>query len=141
MLSFFVPGRPAPQGSKRQVRGRFIEASKYLPAWRKVVTEYAIYAGLENDWACLSGPVELQVAFYLERPKSISFSKRPQPIVPPDVDKLCRAIGDSLSDAGIWDDDSQIVKLVAFKRYADDHDTGAFISVSEYDTPDDGLQL
>jgi len=57
------------------------------------------------------------------------------------VDKLCRAIGDSLSDAGIWDDDSQIVKLVAFKRYADDHDTGAFISVGEYDTPDHGLQL
>ena len=47
MFEFFVPGRVAPQGSKRYVGGnkasggRFIEASKYLPAWRKAVTTVA----------------------------------------------------------------------------------------------------
>lgn len=137
MLNFFVPGRPSPQGSKRSVgNGRFIEASKYLPAWRKAVTEYAIYAATEHGWDTLHGPVTLEVVFYMERPSSIKQSKRPHPVVPPDIDKLCRAIGDSLSDAGVWGDDSQVVKLVAFKRYADNHEQGAFISVSTLDEND-----
>jgi len=134
VLAFFAPGRPSPQGSKRSVGGgRFIEASKYLPAWRKAVTEFAIYQATLDNWEPIHGPVELHVVFYLERPASISAAKRPEPIVPPDVDKLVRAIGDSLSDAGVWGDDSQVVKLVAFKRYADGHDQGAFITVSTLD--------
>jgi crossover junction endodeoxyribonuclease RusA len=131
VLNFFVPGRPAPQGSKRSVgRGRFIEASKYLPAWRNAVTEYAIYAATEYGWETISGPVTLEVVFYLERPATIKVNKRPHPVVPPDIDKLVRSVGDALSDAGVWGDDSQVVKLVAFKRYADTHEQGAFISVS-----------
>ena len=131
MLSFFVPGRPAPQGSKKSVgHGRFVEASKYLPAWRKAVTEFAIYQASLDGWDVVSGPVELKIVFYLDRPSSVSAKKRPYPVVPPDVDKLVRGVGDALSDAGVWDDDSQVVKLVAFKLYADGHDTGAFIQVS-----------
>lgn len=138
MLSFFVPGRPSPQGSKRSVGGgRFIEASKYLPAWRSAITETAREACQDQQWEILHGPVELQVAFYLQRPASISRTKRPEPIVPPDIDKLVRAIGDGISDAGgIWDDDSQIVKVVAWKRYADEMQTGAFIQIAPYDTPE-----
>ena len=134
MLSFFVPGRPSPQGSKKSVGGgRFIEASKYLPAWRKAVTEYAIYAATEHAWETLDGPVTLEVVFYMERPATIKITKRPHPVVPPDVDKLVRGVSDALSDAGVWGDDSQVVKLVAFKRYADGCDTGAFISVATFD--------
>lgn len=134
MLNFFVPGRPSPQGSKKSVGGgRFIEASKYLPAWRKAVTEYAIYAATEHAWEPLHGPVTLEVVFYIERPTTIKQSKRPHPIVPPDIDKLVRGVSDALSDAGVWGDDSQVVKLVAFKRYADNHEQGAFVSVSTLD--------
>lgn len=134
MLNFFVPGRPSPQGSKKSVGGgRFIEASKYLPAWRKAVTEFAIYAATENAWEPLEGPVTLEVVFYIERPSTITRNKRPHPIVPPDIDKLVRGVSDALSDAGVWGDDSQVVKLVAFKRYADNHEQGAFVSVSTLD--------
>lgn len=130
MLNFFVPGRPSPQGSKKSVgNGRFVEASKYLPAWRKAVTEFAIYAATEHSWEPLQGPVSLEVVFYLDRPATIKPEKRPYPIVPPDIDKLVRGVADALSDAGVWGDDSQVVKLVAFKRYADFQNTGAFISV------------
>jgi crossover junction endodeoxyribonuclease RusA len=137
MLSFFVPGRPSPQGSKKSVgNGRFIEASKYLPAWRRAVTEFAIYAATEHYWEPLEGPVTLEVVFYLERPSTIKVNKRPHPVVPPDIDKLVRGVSDALSDAAVWGDDSQVVKLVAFKRYADNHEQGAFISVSTLDEND-----
>ncbi len=127
-----MPGRPSPQGSKKSVgNGRFIEASKYLPAWRRAVTEF--YAATEHNWEPVEGPVTLEVVFYLERPSTIKVNKRPHPVVPPDVDKLVRGVSDSLSDAGVWGDDSQVVKLVAFKRYADNHEQGAFISVSTLD--------
>lgn len=81
----------------------------------------------------LKGPATLEVVFYMERPATITVSKRPHPVLPPDIDKLVRAVGDALSDARVWGDDSQVVKLVAFKRYADNHEQGAFISVSTLD--------
>lgn len=83
------------------------------------------------------GPVELHVTFYLERPASISMSKRPFPIVPPDVDKLVRAIGDGLTDAGVWGDDSQVVLLVASKEYADAQEPGALIAIRRLDMSSD----
>jgi len=88
-----------------------------------------MYAATLDSWEPVSGAVELQLVFYLDRPSTISRKKRPHPIVPPDIDKLVRGVGDALSDAGVWGDDSQVVKLVAFKRYADSHNTGVFISV------------
>jgi hypothetical protein len=73
-LTITVFGRPAPQGSKRYVGGnraqggRFIEASKYLPAWRKAITAAAIAEIEKEAWAQTLGPVEVEVIFYLERP-------------------------------------------------------------------------
>ena len=147
MLEFFVPGRVAPQGSKRYVGGnkasggRFIEASKYLPAWRKAVTTVAHDYITQWDQKPLTGPVELSVWFYLERPKSISRTKRLMPIVPPDVDKLVRAICDALTDADVWDDDAQVIVLHAHKLYDDLHDAGATIMVQALDTPVDDVLL
>lgn len=129
-----VIGRPAPQGSKRYVGGsakqggRFIEASKYLPAWRKALMTAAQEAMAEQEWETYAGPVEVQVTFFLERPSSIPQSKRPWPIKPPDLDKLVRSL-DSLTDAGVWEDDGQIVILQAAKCYADTREPGAEIRV------------
>jgi Holliday junction resolvase RusA-like endonuclease len=133
-LEFDVAGRPAPQGSKRYIGGsakqggRFIEASKYLPAWRKALMEAALQAMDDQDWVRTSGPVEVEVTFFLERPATISREKRPWPIKPPDLDKLVRSL-DSLTDAGVWDDDGQIVQLTAWKCYADTREPGAHVKV------------
>lgn len=130
-ITFDVLGRPAPQGSKKSIgNNRFIEASKFLPAWRTAVSLAAELAVSEQNWARVSGPVELEVMFYLERPSSISSNKRPYPIVPPDIDKLLRGVGDALSGV-IYDDDSQIVRILAWKQYADKREPGAFIRVAE----------
>ena len=135
-LTFDVYGRPAPQGSKRYVGGnraqggRFIEASKYLPAWRKAVTSTAVAIMEDEGWETCTDPVTLEVIFYLERPATISREKRPWPIKPPDLDKLIRSVADSLSDAGVWGDDDQVVHVIAWKVYADTRDPGATVKVT-----------
>jgi len=135
-LTFDVYGRPAPQGSKRYVGGnraqggRFIEASKYLPAWRKAVTSTAVAIMEDEGWATCTDPVTLEVIFYLERPATIPQSKRPWPIKPPDLDKLLRAVADSCSDAGVWHDDDQVVHVIAWKCYADTREPGASIKIT-----------
>jgi Holliday junction resolvase RusA-like endonuclease len=54
------------------------------------------------------------------------------PATKPDLDKLCRAVLDALTDAGVWRDDSQVVMLSAGKMYGrDDSDRpGCEIEVS-----------
>ena len=134
-ITLEVFGRPAPQGSKRYVGGnraqggRFIEASKYLPAWRKAMTEAAVLAIEEQGWEKVSGPVEVDVTFYLERPSTVTVTARPWPIKPPDLDKLVRSL-DGLTDAGIWDDDGQMVVLRASKVYTDTREPGATITIT-----------
>jgi Holliday junction resolvase RusA-like endonuclease len=81
--------------------------------------------------------VRVEVDFYLPRPPSIKFSKRPAPIVPPDVDKLARGCLDGLGqglngksgDGLLWGDDSQVIELLACKFYADEREPGAIIRV------------
>ena len=129
-LFFEVYGIPAPQGSKKSIgNGRFIEASKKLPAWRKRVKEAAEVAIADQSWVTLTGAAELSVVFFLPRPKSVSPSKRLLPTVPPDSDKLIRAVGDSLTDGGVWEDDSLVWKVNAYKLYDDTRESGAMITV------------
>lgn len=132
MLQVFVPGIPEPQGSKQAfIRGNravLVEANKKLPAWRKQVTEKLEAANASCE--PLSGAVDVQIVFFLPRPKTV---KRLFPSVKPDIDKLVRAILDCGTRAGIYNDDSQVVEVVAHKFYADEEQpAGALITVGAY---------
>lgn len=129
-LFFEVYGIPAPQGSKKSIgNGRFIEASKKLPAWRKRIKEAAQVAINDRSWVTLTGAAELSVVFFLPRPKSVTAGKRLLPTTPPDIDKLIRAVADSCSDALVWEDDSLVCKVSAYKLYDDTREAGALITV------------
>lgn len=122
-ILFDVVGRPAPQGSKKHVGGgRYVEASKHLPAWRKAVTlaAKAVYSGDP-----LIGPVRVRIMFRLEKPKSTKFSAAPAG--KPDIDKLVRGCFDALIGV-CFIDDSQVVSVEADKVWADG-DPGATIHV------------
>lgn len=127
-LDFFVPGRPAPQGSKRHVgNGILVESSKALAPWRTTV---AWHAAQVYRAAPLDGALTVQVEFVMPRPKSLP--KR-QPTPPhtkkPDTDKLIRGVLDALTGV-VWRDDSQINDLHPTKRYAElDEQPGARIRV------------
>lgn len=120
VLEVFVPGRPAPQGSKRHVgNGVMIESSKHVGTWRDDVR-----AALTDD---LGQPrhrfgdvaVAVGLVFVMPRPASTPKRRTPPAIRKPDIDKLARAILDALTSAGVVADDARVVDLHACKRLAD----------------------
>lgn len=124
MISFFVPGIPKPQGSKRAYVNRHTgkaslveSAGQPLADWRGDVKRFAVDA--QADIPPLEGPVEVSLGFYLNRPKSHPKTRETWPVSRPDVDKLARAVIDAMSSV-CFHDDSQIVHLTAFKEWATD---------------------
>lgn len=131
-LTIDVSGEPASQGSHSVINGRIVQVnSAKHKKWRNAV----VFAALDligEDWQPIDDPVELSVIFYLPKPKTAT---RELPSVMPDLDKLIRAVGDSLTDAGIIRDDSRICRIYAQKLYAGDRGVGAVIRVKTLDLP------
>ena len=96
MISFFVPGAPAPQGSKRHVgHGRMVESSKALGPWRERV---ALAAHSHAD-GLMGGPIGIRLKFVMPRPKSTPKRTTPPAVKRPDIDKISRAILDAITAA------------------------------------------
>ena len=133
MFSVFIPGDPAPQGSKRHVGGGvLVESSKKLAPWRSDVRS-ACLDETGKPKAVFDGPVVAQLDFVMKRPASTPKSRTPPAVKLPDIDKLSRAILDAVGSAGIWRDDSQVVMLTAAKRLARlDETPGCRIVIDEY---------
>lgn len=126
MTTFFTPGTPRPQGSKRYVgNGRSVEASKYLAPWRKSLIASARQAHKGEPW---DGPLKVEVVFIMPKPKRPTYE---QPLGAPDTDKLQRAVGDALEQAGVVVNDSRIMVWVPVKRYPVEGEVpGAWVRVS-----------
>ena len=125
MIEIIVRGIPAPQGSKRHVGGgRMIESSKAVGPWREAVRGETQRVASEP----VAGPVAVRISFMLPRPdghwrtgRNAHLLRAGAPVHPagtPDLDKLCRAVLDGLTEGGCWKDDGQVVSLVASKIYA-----------------------
>jgi Holliday junction resolvase RusA-like endonuclease len=122
LLEITVPGTAIPQGSKtamvRNGRAIMYDSNPKLKKWRTDVTLFAKEAAnrvgvtFDRDESLV---ITIQVFFLL--PKT---SKRKNPNVKPDADKLARSILDSLSDAGVWADDCQVIDLRIIKGYTVD---------------------
>ena len=133
MIEFFAPGTPSAQGSKRHVgNGIMLDTNKHLKSWRSVVAA-----------ACpckvpLTGPVQLEVVFYYNRPKSHFGMRKGQPYLKdtapiyktsaPDADKLLRAILDALTGIA-YTDDALVAVIIARKVYTETT-AGAHITVT-----------
>jgi Holliday junction resolvase RusA-like endonuclease len=115
-VKFVAYGIPAAQGSKRAFvnpkTGRAIiteSSSKTHASWRERVAQAAATARPQTLY---DGPCNVRAVFYFLRPKS--HSKRQREGIyrdsAPDLDKLLRAIGDSMTGV-IYDDDRRIVSF------------------------------
>jgi len=119
-VTFFVPGIPVPQGSKKGFSRKdstfvqIVDDNKAtLGPWRDQIARSAFSA-----WAYaepIDGPCRVDAAFVLPRKPSV---KRALPTVLPDLDKLLRALFDGITQAGnVWADDSRVVETHATKVY------------------------
>lgn len=160
MIKLRVYGTPVPQGSTRAfaVRkgGRPTGAvvvtgdNPKTKSWRAAIVDAALAAirdaahdpgrdGVTEEHAGQALAVTL--VFTLPRPAGhfgsgknagqVKPSAPPFPVAKPDLDKLCRAVLDALTDAGVWRDDSQVASLTAAKVYASGNERpGCVIEVS-----------
>ena len=144
-VSVDVRGLPRPQGSLRlhtlpggKVAARYADT---VYEWRAVLQERLARECVEQ----FVGPVELRLGFDMPRLQShfrpvnskrsapeLRESAPDYPCSAPDLDKLVRAVGDSITDAGLWRDDGQVASLVAAKRYSDT--PGVLITITELTT-------
>lgn len=127
MISYFVEGEPAPQGSKngfvKNGRVVMVESSKKVKPWREAVA-WQTKAKVTEP---MTNPVEIALVFHLPRPKSVS---RVWPSVKPDLDKLIRSTFDGLTTGGLYTDDALVIAVSASKQYATDR-IGCQIIASE----------
>lgn len=133
MFQIFIEGEPRPQGSKQGfIRGNrvvLVEAQKDLPAWRDHMTKLLQLKRLETNTRYETA-TSVALTFWLPRPKSVKRSYATQTY---DIDKLTRAVLDSITKADIWRDDSDVVDLTVRKTYADLHQPGVLISITPFD--------
>jgi Holliday junction resolvase RusA-like endonuclease len=120
MIHTFVPGTPVPQGSVDVYRGRIVSVKAPLKKWRESIraATMARHTGEPMD-----GPLHVTLVFQLVPPKKPRWWA---PAVKPDLDKLVRAVLDSLSTttrkgvvtaAGVITDDARIIHITATKTY------------------------
>ncbi len=129
LLIITVYGAPITQGSKtRTEHGLRDDNAGALKPWREAVKNAALdhVGGLDpddRDPYPIVGPVRVEVTFTLAKPTTAPKRRRVWPIKQRsgDVDKLVRAVFDSLTDAGVWGDDAQVVVVLARKTYPHMH--------------------
>ncbi|MGI8622680.1 MAG: RusA family crossover junction endodeoxyribonuclease [Solirubrobacteraceae bacterium] len=124
-------------GQGRVAHGRPAHAAA-LKVWRSAVGEAGRVAMEAAGRALLSGPVAVEVVFFLERPLVHHRGRRRSHPVRgdaptlnatlPDLDKLVRALLDSLTGV-VWVDDGQVAQVAAVKRYAAPDPLGARVAV------------
>ena len=112
MIQFRVDGKPVPQGSMSVVNGHiFHSQGSALAVWRSAIGLAARQAGAKPTLK----PVSMTMVFVFAKPKTVT---RAEPTVPPDLDKLIRAVLDALT-AIAYKDDSQVTEIRSVKIYGD----------------------
>ena len=91
-----------------------------LAAWRSSIGLTAKLSGAKPH----GDPVEISLIFILARPRTVT---RLEPTVPPDLDKLVRAVLDGLT-AIAYRDDAQVTTITATKEYGDRPGVQVYIS-------------
>jgi Holliday junction resolvase RusA-like endonuclease len=122
VIAFHVAGVPRPQGSPFLARGRALNSSQ-LRVWRDLVHVEALRIALTLPRPlsqALALDVEFRFPFPQRTPKALVACGMLPRSRRPDLDKLVRAVGDSLVSAKLITDDAQIVDLRARKFDVDE---------------------
>lgn len=141
-FDFVVLGYAEPEGSTRAFHIKKLNRTvvthqnqKGLDAWRTRVATEAQRALEATPWTMDgTSAYGIEVAFLFPRPESVKWWRRRHCTVKPDIDKLVRAVNDALTGIA-WNDDSQVVRCVVDKDYADNwpgSEPGAVVTLVRY---------
>jgi Holliday junction resolvase RusA-like endonuclease len=138
---FTVVGDPIPQGSMKSMHHRASGQIVSMPdnpktrPWKNTVTAAAI----EARQFTATEPVVVQLSFAIRRPnghygsgRNAGVLRSSAPTYPgkkPDLDKLVRAVLDSLVEAKVILDDALVTGIRATKWFADTVETGVSVRV------------
>ena len=129
-LSFTIQGKPIAKARARITRyGNYDpqEAIKKRIAWEINAQLLVAVSARSNVYAPEGQALDLDCCFYMPIPKS-----RPPASVlhtkKPDLDNLVKMILDCITLAGLWHDDSQVVRLSAMKVYSPEPRTSVTVS-------------
>lgn len=125
-----VPGRPAPKGSLKCVgkngAHQLVEDNERTKPWRATIATWAARApGKANKGEAIGVEITSTVprpANHYGTGANAATVKDTAPAYPTgartgDADKLARLVLDALQDAGILDNDAQVVEVVSRKAY------------------------
>jgi Holliday junction resolvase RusA-like endonuclease len=159
-LSFEVRGTPIPQGSKRAWYNETAhkvmmveDAGARHSTWRNEVTGQArqAMANVGRFGEPYREAISCSLTFQFHRPlihygtgrnaETVKASAPVHPTKPPDLDKLTRAIWDSLTSV-VWVDDGQVVAATIRKQFVERwQGEGVLIHVGTFDSEDtDGIE-
>lgn len=121
-IDLVILGTAKPQGSKngyyQNGRVRIVESTKGVKEWREAVRLQILRQMETAGWQAPEKDVAFAVTyrFVMPRPKT---NRLKYHTTKPDLDKLVRAVNDSATTAGLWLDDSKVVKMVLVKEYGE----------------------
>jgi Holliday junction resolvase RusA-like endonuclease len=145
-ITFDVGAEP-----KGQPRPRAF-ARKFGDKWQAQVYDAGTAEGFKSAVALaarphlpadpIAGAVSLSLTFRMPRPKGHYRTGRNSHVLRetapfyhtgrPDADNLVKAVTDSLTQLGMWRDDSQVCMVRVFKRYAESGERpGVLVSITE----------
>ena len=125
-MFLIVKGEPVAKGRPRFGNGRTYTPKKTVDAENNIKL-LALKVGFEK----LHGPLRMTITFEMRIPKSWPAQSKKEalegiirPTKTPDIDNLFKLVADSLQgDNMVYQDDNQIVEIMAVKRYSADPKT------------------
>jgi Holliday junction resolvase RusA-like endonuclease len=129
-MNFFIaidpPTSTAQMKQVRVVKGKPIFYDP--PAVKEARNVLSAHLAVHKPDKPMAGPVSLRVLWLF--PKGKSHRNGEWRITKPDTDNLQKLLKDCMTKCGFWEDDAQVVREVAEKRWADDP-SGIYIEVEE----------
>ena len=123
-------GQPRPRAFSRNGKARIFDCGS-AESWKSLI---ALAARDHLPAAPLACPVRVDVEFYFRRPLRLQKKSSPEGYIPhtakPDRDNLDKALLDTLTQIGFFQDDALVVEGTIRKRYTRiDSKPGALIEI------------
>lgn len=129
-MNFFIATNP-PTSTAQMKQVRVVKGKPIFydpPAVKEARSVLSAHLAVYKPSKPLTGPVSLRVLWLF--PKGKSHRNGEWRITKPDTDNLQKLLKDCMTRCGFWNDDAQVVREIAEKRWSDDP-CGIYIEIEE----------